>query len=160
MNSSLHAPTYDDLVKLRAALPLAATLVPRVSQWSVGMHVQHCGLTTIAICEALSTSTTPLPQAHLSLVARLVFLTGWIPRGRAIAPAKVVPQQETDPAKLLDLLEASERALTKAAELRPDTWFQHPVFGAVARDRALRFIAIHNRHHLKIAADIVNASRR
>jgi len=69
----------------------------------------------------------------------------------------VLPRQDVSPAELWTLLDQSERILTEVHELDPKTWFRHSAFGVLDRDKTLRFILIHNRHHLRIISDIVAA---
>jgi hypothetical protein len=65
--------------------------------------------------------------------------------------------QDISPAELLTLLDQSERILTEAHDLDPKAWFRHFALGVLDRDKTLRFIRIHNRHHLRIISDIVAA---
>ncbi len=131
--------------------------VPAVSKWSVGMHVHHCCLAMIGVCEILSTSTPPPPHSRFSLISALVFSSGRIPRGRGRSPDTVVPKQDVTPAELLALLEESERQLNDVRQLDAGTWFKHFKFGVLDRDKTAKFIRIHNRHHLRIISDIMAA---
>ena len=65
--------------------------------------------------------------------------------------------EDVSPEELLTLLDQSEHILTEVHDLDPKTWFKHFAFGVLDRDKALRFILIHNRHHLRIISDIVAA---
>lgn len=143
---------------LRAAISTSAARATTVSQWSVGMHIHHCGLAAAKVCAALQASVPPPPRSPFSLRATLVFLTGYIPRGRARAPEMVVPMPDPPAAELTKLLDDGALALAAARGLDGGAWVRHPLLGVFDRDRAMKFIAIHNRHHLKIIADIVAAS--
>ena len=44
---------------LRSFVPRADVLAPDVSKWSAGMHVQHCCLATIVVCESLNIFEMP-----------------------------------------------------------------------------------------------------
>ncbi len=145
------------LEDLRSSVASAALRAPAVSEWSIGMHVHHCCLAMIEICQSLISSTPPPPRSRFSLVTALVFLSGRIPRGRGRARDVVLPRQDVSPADLWTLLDQSERILTEVPDLDPKTWFRHFVFGVLDRDKTLRFILIHNRHHLRIISDIVAA---
>ncbi|MGB5528255.1 MAG: hypothetical protein WBN79_15425, partial [Gemmatimonadota bacterium] len=48
---------------LKRFVPRADVVAPDVSKWSVGMHVQHCCLATIAVCESLVASEPPVPPS-------------------------------------------------------------------------------------------------
>jgi hypothetical protein len=139
---------------LRRAVPDAARRAAPVSAWSVGMHVHHCCLAMTAIGRALIASTPPPPPSRASLLARVIFATGRIPRGRGRAPEAVVPEQDAPPPTLAALLDESERVLAEAGSVDPAAWFKHFVFGPLDRDKTIRFIRMHNHHHLRIIADI------
>ena len=146
------------LEDLRTSVASAAALrVPAVSEWSIGMHVHHCCLGMIEICHSLIASTPPPPRSGFSLKRSLVFFSGRIPRGRFRSPDIVVPKEDISPAELRTLLDQSERILAEVDDLDPKTWFRHPAFGVLDRDKTLRLILIHNRHHLRTISDIVAA---
>ncbi len=144
---------------LRTSVARAALRAPAVSEWSIGMHVHHCCLAMIRICQSLIASTPPppTPRSRFSFLTALVFSSGRIPRGRGRSPDVVLPRQDISPAELLTLLDRSKRILTEAHDLDPKTWFRHFAFGVLDRNNTLRFIRIHNRHHLRIISDIVAA---
>ena len=146
------------LGEFQRAVAHAGVLVPSVSRWSVGMHVHHCCLAMTNVCRALRQSTPPPPRAGISPVRWLVFLTGWIPRGRGKAPDIALPSETISPPELERMLGESERALSGVPDLDPQSWFSHFVFGPLNRDKTLRFLQIHNRHHLRIIADILAAA--
>jgi len=149
------APDPFGIAALRALVPHAASRAPEVSAWSVGRQVEHCALAMEGIGEALLASTPPPPRAGLALTQRLVLLAGWLPRGRARAPESVVPTAEPDPGALERHLSAAEELLRRVARADRGLWFRHFVLGVMDRDRALRFLAVHNRHHGKIARDVL-----
>ena len=145
------------LDELRAAVADADLCLPTVSGWSIGMHIHHCGLAMIAMSRALMASDPPPPPSRFSLITTLVFLTGRIPRGRGEAPDAAWPQQNVTQEALVALLDESERACAAAKKSDRVSWFKHFAFGTLDRDKTLRLIAIHNRHHLRIISDIMAA---
>lgn len=153
-----HAMNGDyGLEELRISAASAALRVPEVSEWSVGMHIHHCCLATVGACRSLIASTPPTPRSGFSLVRAVVFSSGRIPRGRGRSPDVVLPRQDVAPDELCTLLDQSEQILAEARDLDPRAWFRHSAFGVLDRDKTLRFILIHNRHHLRIISDIVAA---
>ncbi len=140
---------------LRTSVASAALRAPAVSEWSIGMHVHHCGLAMMRVCQSLVASTPPTPRSRFSFLTAIVFLSGRIQRGCGRSPDVVLPRQDVSPAELLTLLDRAERILTEAHDLDPKAWFRHFVFGVLGRNKTLRFIRIHNRHHLRIISDIV-----
>ena len=145
------------LEDLRSSVASAALRAPAVSEWSIGMHVHHCCLVMIAVCQSLIASTPPPPRSRFSLVTALVFSSGRIPRGRGRSPDEVLPRQDVSAAELGTLLDQSERILTEVHDLDPKAWFRHFVFGVLDRDKTVRLILIHNRHHSRIISDILKA---
>lgn len=139
---------------LRASVANASVRVPSVSDWSIGMHVHHCCLAMILICESLRDSVPPPPRSEFSLVPWLIFTSGRIPRGRGKSPDIVLPRADVSPTELHAHLDESEQLVTEANDLDPQSWFNHFAFGVLRRDKTLRFIQIHNHHHLRIIADI------
>jgi hypothetical protein len=59
--------------------------------------------------------------------------------------------------ELEELLRESERRIEAARQISPNHWFRHFAFGVLDRDRTLKFIGIHNRHHARIVQDILRA---
>ncbi len=145
------------LEDLRSSVASAALRAPAVSEWSIGLHVHHCCLAMIAVCQSLIGSTPPPPRSRFSLVTALVFSSGRIPRGRGRSPDEVLPRQDVSAAELGTLLDQSERILTEVHDLDPKAWFRHFVFGVLDRDKTVRFMLIHNRHHSRIISDILKA---
>lgn len=146
------------LAQLRAAVADASLQRPDVSKWSIGMHVHHCALGMIGICEAVLASSPPPPPSRFSAPRAFIFATGRIPRGRGKAPEAAHPSPEIRPDELHTLLDRSDELIARVREAEPRQWWQHFAFGAMDRDETLRFIGIHNRHHLRIVADIRTAS--
>ena len=142
---------------LRQSVDHADVSVASVSHWSVGMQVHHCCLVMIGICQALIDSKPPPPTTGWSMVTSIVFLSGRIPRGRCKAPEVALPRQDISKEELRSLLDRSRQLSKEAGELDRDRWFKHFAFGIHDRDKSLKLLRIHNRHHLRIIADIVAA---
>jgi len=145
-----------DIETLRTAVRSAGRTASSVSKWSVGMHIHHCCLAATGICRSLSESTPPPPASRFSFVSWVVFLSGRIPRGRGKSPDVAVPKTDVSSEELLTLLDECDRAVGEAERLDSESWFDHFAFGILTRDRALKLIGIHNRHHLRIIADILS----
>jgi len=143
------------LERLRTAVANADLRAPGVSGWSVGMHVHHCCLATVGICRFLAASEPPPPRSRFSMLRSFVLLSGRIPRGRGKAPDRSVPRDDVSRAELMGFIDECERMLAVAKQLDRCTWFEHFAFGIRDRNKAVRFIDIHNRHHLRIIGDIV-----
>jgi len=151
--------TDKSLAALAAVVPESDVRVPSVSEWSIGMHVHHCCLSMLGISRALVASTPPPPRSRPPWITSVILLTGRIPRGRAQAPRAVIPLAPTAQADLLELLNESGRQLDLVTRLDPQAWFKHFELGVLRRDRALRFIHVHNEHHVRIVSDILSAQQ-
>ena len=144
------------LTKLNNHIPRWAVKNEKVSKWTVGMQIEHCLLGTRGICSALANSKPHTGKIKKGFLRRIIFLTGTIPRGRGRAPSAAIPNEQTTEAGLRELLAEASLSAQKAAESNGDCCWKHFAFGVMKRDDALRFVEIHNRHHLKIISDILS----
>lgn len=87
---------------------------------------------------------------------QIILLTGIIPRGRGKSPNAATPNEQTTESELRELLAETNQSVQKAAESDCDCWWEHFAFGIMKRDAALKFVEIHNKHHLKIISDILS----
>ncbi len=135
-----------------------------VSAWSVAQHLDHLaqanGLCAAAITQLLE-SPTSSSGPGLTLAGRAVLLTGWIPRGRGVAPPTTVPSAATL-SETRSRLQDAHTAVTAIAERLNEldgarARLGHPALGGFTAFQWLRFIAIHTRHHLKIIEEIERA---
>lgn len=142
----------------RAALLVGA---PSVSGWTVGQHVDH-------LLKALKGITTPLehpeipgPNRGLNWLGRFLFLTGRIRRGVAQSPERVRGEQ-SEPQELEERLEFCRARLLRLAAgsppLRSGRCVDHPALGGLTAAEALRFVRIHQAHHLVIIREIEAAA--
>ncbi|MGE3164392.1 MAG: DinB family protein [Planctomycetota bacterium] len=148
-----------DLNRLQSLIAHSEALVPSVSAWSVGQHVHHCLLGTREIALALAQSQPGAQRPTFSLLRWVVLRMRWIPRGRGQSPDSVLPDPHIARETLAHLAVEAAQAVQRARETSPDSWWRHFAFGVMNRDAALRFIAIHNDHHGKIARDILRAAK-
>jgi len=129
------------LNKLNNYIPRCSVRNENVSKWSVGMQIEHCLLGTGGICSALINSKPYTGKIKKGFVRRIIFLTGIIPRTES---------------GLRELLAEASLSAQKAAESDCDCWWKHFAFGVMKRDEALKFVEIHNKHHLKVISDILS----
>ena len=69
----------------------------------------------------------------------------------------MAPKRDISLEELLAVLDEAGRKLNDARQLDAGTWFKHFAFGVFDRDKTIKFIRIHNRHHLRIISDIMAA---
>jgi hypothetical protein len=130
-----------------------------ISRWSVGNHIEHVLKVDRAVVELLRAPKPPSGAVGgPGLVARLILITGWIPRGRAKASPASLPEM-TDYAELRPQVEEASKAVAAleplAGAIASDpARYPHPVLGGLTRTQWLRFLEVHQMHHWKIMRDI------
>jgi hypothetical protein len=128
----------------------------RVSRWSAAQHLDHLMKVTASVLHRLP-STEAIPRG-ISLLGRTILALRWIPRGRGRAPERLVGKHTTPAelqaalAKVTASLAAVDPSTVDAARIRN---VPHPYFGGLTPAEALRFVTVHNEHHLKIVGDIL-----
>lgn len=135
------------------------TVHPKVSAWSLAQHLDHSLKVGSAVLGSVVAPKEP-PKAGINMAGRMVLLLGWFPRGRGESP-KPLRGEAADTARLLAAVEKVRalRARVTADTLASSaTVLKHPYFGGLTAAQAVRFLAIHTRHHLRISADILKVS--
>jgi hypothetical protein len=130
--------------------------VERVSLWSVGQHIEHVLRVDDTIRINLATSTIA-KTPPLSLVGRLILLTGRIPRGKGKAPEWTKPTGDyVELRRAVDATARGYRDLELVIDdlVRDPRRVAHPSLGGLSRRQWLRFADIHHRHHEAIVRDI------
>ncbi len=133
----------------------------RVSAWSVAQHLDHLAQANAQCAAAISRLLDSRPDdtgPGLKLAGRAVLLTGWIPRGRGVAPPTTVPSA-VPPSEIRSRLGDAQTAVNAIGQRLNEidgarARLSHPALGGFTALQWLRFIAIHTRHHLKIIEEI------
>lgn len=156
---------YDRLAEMLAgAEPAFLEIhVPAISGWTIGEQLDH----TLQVANKISAlllkkQLTESPGVNMR--GRFVLTSGFIPRGKAQAPAHVLPKKR----EREELEAAVERAREQLGLLAadggylksPHRYFEHPFLGGLTPAQSLRFIEVHTRHHLKIVDEILSAAPR
>jgi hypothetical protein len=155
----------DQLAEMRrlSSLPDAQLFATcGLSRWSPSEHIDHSVKVMSSIVRRLLQADAD-PGRPLSAVGRLILLFGWIPRGRGKSPERLRGARTTreELAAALDAL-ASQLARLEASHLAlaRGPVVPHPRFGGMTPPQAVRFAAIHTKHHLKIVADLLRQGPR
>ena len=132
-----------------------------VSQWWIGLHVEHLGKTAQLILEYLERFLEVGGERGWqgpNAVGWMVLLSRFIPRGRAEVPDFLAPD-EVDAAQLRrrfvrtrEGLIALGDHLDELARMRGTQ--QHPLLGHFTVLQWIDFLVIHDHHHYKIIRDI------
>ena len=132
------------------------------SAWTPSEHLDHSIKVSASIINRLLQLDAPRGDRGISTVGRIVLALGRIPRGKGKAPERLRGARTT----AADLHAGIEKLDGKIALLTAEHLVSarggvvpHPRFGDLAPAAALRFVAIHNDHHLRIIDDILAHSR-
>lgn len=128
-----------------------------VSKASIGWHLAHILKVIDSITVSLSQSEPEAYRKSFSWKKELVYLMNKIPRGKARAPKKVLPQDDLSPEELQQEIQRIKGVIMPIMELPGDAFFEHPFFGHLRKDETPKFLVIHTEHHLKIIRDILHA---
>ena len=148
------------LGEMEKNIPNMAILEPAVSQASVGWHLAHGLKVILSVLHGLEVSDPDLYLKTFSWKKELVYLTGKIPRGKARAPKKVIPEDNISEEKLQEQIATARKKISEIKELPKYAFFEHPYFGHIKRDETEKFLVIHTEHHLKIIRDILDGKAK
>jgi len=126
-----------------------------ISAAKVGWHLEHVLLVCGRVSEALIQSNPADYQWQFNWRKTMVLLTKKIPRGRAKAPKGAHPDGTQSVDALRQRIPALKLKLESVKQLHPNAHFLHPFFGKLPVKDTLRFLFVHNQHHLKIVQDIL-----
>ena len=126
-----------------------------VSQAPVGWHLEHLLLVNERVAEALIQSNPTDYQWSFNWRKTIVLFTKKIPRGKAKAPKSARPEGKQSAEALQARIPALKLKLACLTTLHPNTYFVHPIFGKINLKTAIRFLFVHNQHHLKIMEEIL-----
>jgi hypothetical protein len=137
---------------------------PAVSGWSVAEHLEHMVLADRAALKGVHRilEDPQRPAApDINLLGRVILGTGFMPRGRARTTGAFLPAA-MPPATLCAAILELDRDLREMAprlgELeRSGGRSRHLFFGGLGGRQWLRFLAVHQHHHLKIVNDVRRA---
>lgn len=132
----------------------------KISSRTVSWQIEHSILSTISVIKSLKESKPKTVKKKFSFAKAFVYTFGIIPRGRGKAPKYVQPNDDTLTKEALNsLIKESLIEIENINEIDQNSWIKHPVFGELNKKDALRFIEIHNHHHIKIIKDIIRSSK-
>jgi hypothetical protein len=134
----------------------------RISAWTPSEHLDHLIKVSASVVNRILQSDAPHSDKRLAPLAHVILVLGWIPRGRGKAPERLRGARVAgaDLHAGLTKLEGKLDELSEPhlADSRGPI-VPHPRFGGLRPAQALRFAAVHNDHHLRIIADILNGVR-
>ena len=126
-----------------------------VSGWSVGQHIEHVLIAMSGMALALRRERLSQTQKTDNQLKIEVLKSGSFPRGVIQAPEISRPREFVDHDDLKRLLLKTSNRISGLLDLSERSTIDHPILGEMSRDETIRFMVIHNDHHLKIIADIL-----
>lgn len=161
---SEHHLAVGDFVHRACAIPRSRWLVPRGDgKWSPAQETRHLILTYEGLLGDLNDERRPALRgtALRRRIWRIVGLTQILWRGRipAAVPAPREFRPEPDETPRADLLALYERRGREFCGVFRDKWrleprrtVQHPYFGNLKLEHAMRLCTVHTRHHAAFLA--------
>lgn len=140
---------------LEAQIINANLVQPAVSSASVGWHIEHSCLVITKIIQTVEQSNPATYQWKWNSRRVLVFILGKFPRGRAEAPASVLPGEAISVEHLLGSIQQTRSAIANLSSCSKNQYFKHPFFGELNKSSTIYFLGIHTKHHLHIIEDIL-----
>jgi hypothetical protein len=143
------------LLQLEKQIPFFESFNEKISEGTVGWHIEHSLLVIIKICESISSSNPEKYQWKFNLKWLIVSVIGSLPRGKAKAPPTVIPESVLSATSLIESFSLAKTAIESLKKCYPNQYFFHPFFGKMNQKSTLEFFSIHTNHHLKIIKDIL-----
>lgn len=128
---------------------------PKISEASVGWHLEHSLLVISITLEGLKISKPENYQPKNNFAKIFVMTTGYILRKKIKAPKIVIPESDYNPENISRKIEFLKENLSQINILHPNSFIEHPYFGHLNVKEILKFLKIHTNHHLKIVKDIL-----
>ena len=141
--------------RLEAKVSNFQTINVKISNASVGWHIEHTLLTLNGITDVLIKSNPKDFKSNFNFTRMMVFTMGKIPRGRAQTPAVVKPKGNISIESLVNHIETTRKKTKELEYIQTDKFFEHPFFGKLKLKDTVKFLEIHTKHHLEIIEDIL-----
>jgi hypothetical protein len=142
---------------------------PQVSGWTAERQIAHLALANELVVRNLrsllkGSGMFVVDAGEPAAEALAVLEAGRFPRGRSQSPRIVRPPEEPERALLLEWVatgrEGFDEMSRRQDELRAASRkVPHQILGPLSASQWTRFAAIHTRHHLEIAGEILAATR-
>ena len=135
---------------------------PKVSAWTIGLHVEHLSKTAALILDFLERFLEVGGEKgwgkRPNVVGWMVLLSRFIPRGSADVPDFLCPIGVDMPSLLEELKSTDRRLEGLGSELETLAAMSgtqpHPLLGHFTVIQWFDFLVIHDHHHYKIVRDI------
>ncbi len=147
---------FDQLQELSSLSTRAEYRNQEVSGWSVGQQIEHVLIAMSGMALGLKKECLSKTQKADSPLKIEVLNSGSFPRGVIQAPEVSRPQDFVDHDGLKRLILKTSNRVSGLRDLSDKSTIDHPILGEMSRDETIKFMVIHNDHHLRIIADILS----
>lgn len=127
----------------------------KISEATVGWHIQHSLLVALQIIQAAERSNPADYRYKFNLPKFLVYTFNKIPRGKAKAPERVTPREAFNEEALKKDFQVLKSRLAVLDALEPDNFIIHPIFGHLHLKASIKMLKLHTKHHIDIINDII-----
>lgn len=127
-----------------------------ISTWSIAEQVDHILKVNNSVLNSIEKETSSKVKKPLTFKGKIVLLFGYIPRRKVKAPEHVVPEKKMTEQILTELEQTIKRLQdVSAKDLEKTILINHPFIGGMSPKQWIRFLYVHQDHHLKIVRDIL-----
>lgn len=141
--------------KLESYIPEKDRTKPSVSTSDVAWQIDHSLKVINRVSESLVSSDPSAYSSRFNWWRFLLFNLNYIPRGRAKSPKIVAPPELIYEAALHSQIIEALINVEHVQKVHENAYFKHFIFGALNKQRTIRFLHLHTNHHLKIIRDII-----
>jgi len=127
----------------------------KISDWTVGMQIEHALRSHIGIIKVLRKSLPGEEKQDFNLKRKAILLSGRFPRGVAKAPKRSAPTEGVNEAQIRKLLAMAKSEHQNTDSIENTAWFKHGMLGIMNKATSLKFSEIHVNHHVRIAKEII-----
>ena len=144
------------LLEIEKTIPLKDKMNIKISKSNIGWQLDHTLKVVNSVCTILAKKHSKKYKKNFNLLRSVLFTLGYIPRGKAKAPKFVNEQKPISSESLYEQLNNAKTHLKRVESLSENAYFIHHAFGTLSKNKTIRFLEIHTKHHLKIVNDILN----
>lgn len=149
-------PLLQQIEALEKALPEAKNINQSISKKGVDWHIDHTLKVLNGVCKNLQQSNPEEYKWKFNKIRLLIFTKGSIPRGKGKAPKRVLPKDVITIEEIQQQIAEAKQLVVMITSLPEKSYFSHPLFGMLKRDKCIKFLGMHTHHHLTIINDIIN----
>ncbi len=144
-----------EIEELERMLPNVSVKNTSISERGIDWHMDHSLTVINNVYDLLVKSNPKEYRWKFNFVRLVIFTKGSIPRGKARAPKAVNNKEEILISDVKDKLALAKTNLELLNSLPSGVFFNHPYFGNIKKDKTIKFLQMHTRHHYKIMKDIL-----